>query len=78
MQDCTGVAKISDDLIISGTNTANTNKQLEKVLARLKDGGLTLIKVKCVFHMPDLPFFGVVLITITSRLWSNQRESQSS
>ena len=61
LQDCSGTANISDDIIIYGPNTAEHDKRLEKVLTRLKDRGLTLNKEKCVFHMPKLTFMGLVL-----------------
>ena len=61
LQDCSGTANISDDIIIYGPNTSEHDKRLEKVLTRLKDGGLTLNKEKCVFHMPKLTFMGLVL-----------------
>ena len=61
LQDCSGTANISDDIIIYGPNTAEHDKRLEKVLTRLRDRGLTLNKEKCVFHMPKLTFIGLVL-----------------
>ena len=61
LQDCSGTANISDDIIIYGPNTAEHDKRLEKVLTRLRDRGLTLNKEKCVFHMPKLTFMGLVL-----------------
>ena len=61
LQDCSGTANSSDDIIIYSPNTAEHDKRLEKVLTRLKDRGLTLNKEKCVFHMPKLTFMGLVL-----------------
>ena len=61
LQDCSGTANNSDDIIIYGPNTAEHEERLEKVLTRLKDRGLTLNKEKCVFHMPKLTFMGLVL-----------------
>lgn len=61
LQDCSGTANISDDIIIYGPNTAEHDKRLEKVLTRSRDRGLTLNKEKCVFHMPKLTFMGLVL-----------------
>ena len=55
---CSGTSNISDDMIIYGPyyghNRAEYDKRLEKVLTRLKDGGLTLIKEKCVFYISHL------------------------
>ena len=52
LHDCSGTANISDDIIVYGSDTAEHDVRLEKVLARLKDKGLTLNEEKCVFHMP--------------------------
>ena len=69
LQDCSGTANISDDIIIYGPNTSEHDKRLEKVLTRLKDRGLTLNKEKCVFHIAKAHIYGPR--TITSRHWSN-------
>ena len=61
LHDCSGTANISDDIIVYGSDTAEHDVRLEKVLARLKDKGLTLNEEKCVFHMPKLTFMGLVL-----------------
>ena len=57
LQDCSGTANISDDNIVYGPGT----EELEKVLMRLRDRGLTLNEEKCVFHMTKLTLIGVVL-----------------
>ena len=54
LHDRSGTANISDDIIVYGSDTAEHDVRLEKVLARLRDKGLTLNEEKCVFHMPKL------------------------
>lgn len=61
LQDCSGTANISDDIIVYGRDIEEHNKRLEKVLMRLRDRGLTLNEEKCVFHMLKLTFMGLVL-----------------
>lgn len=60
LQDCSGTANISDDIIVYG-HDIEEHKQLEKVPMRLRDRGLTLNDEKCVFLMPKLTFMGLVL-----------------
>ena len=38
LQDCEGVANISDDIIVHERSTEEPNKRLERVLERLKGG----------------------------------------
>jgi hypothetical protein len=61
LQDCSGTANISDDIIIYGSDQGEHDKRLEKVLTRLEERGLTLNKEKCVFDMPKLTFMGLLL-----------------
>ena len=61
LQDCSGTANISDDIIIYGSDQAEHDKRLEKVLTRFEERGLTLNKEKCVFDMPKLTFMGLFL-----------------
>ncbi|CAB4009281.1 Transposon Tf2-6 poly, partial [Paramuricea clavata] len=61
LQDCSGTANISDDIIIYGSDQGEHDKRLEKVLTRLEERGLTLNKDKCVFDMPKLTFMGLLL-----------------
>ena len=61
LQDCSGTANISDDIIIYGSDLAEHDKRLEKVLTRFEERGLTLNKEKCVFDMPKLTFMGLFL-----------------
>ena len=43
-----------------GKDTADHNGNLRQVLERIKDGGLTLNKKKCLFHQSSVKFFGFV------------------
>ena len=61
LNGCSGTANISDDIIVYGSDTAEYDERLEKVLTRLRGKGLTLNEEKCVFHMPKLTFMGLVL-----------------
>ena len=53
-----GTSNISDDMIMYGPyygpSRAEYDKRLEKVLTRLEDRGLTLIKEKFVFYISHL------------------------
>lgn len=61
LNGCSGTANIWDDIIVYGSDTAEYDERLEKVLTRLRGKGLTLNEEKCVFHMPKLTFMGLVL-----------------
>ena len=61
LNDCSGTANISDDVIFHGSDTAEHDERLKNVLTRLRVKGLTLNEEKCVFHMPKLTFMGLVL-----------------
>ena len=61
LNDCSGTANISDDIIVYGSDTAEHDERLKKVLTRFRDKGLTLSEEKCVFHMPKLTFMDLVL-----------------
>jgi hypothetical protein len=41
LQDCSGTASISDDIIIYVSDQAEHDKRLENVLTRLEERGLT-------------------------------------
>ena len=61
LQDCEGVANISDDIIVHGRNTEEHDTRLQQVLERLKEKNLTLNAEKCKFHMTQMVFMGLVL-----------------
>ena len=60
LQDCEGVANISDDIIVHGRNTEHDTR-LQQVLERLKEKNLTLNAEKCKFNMTQMVFMGLVL-----------------
>jgi hypothetical protein len=61
LQDGSGTDNISDDIIIYGSDQAEYDKRLEKVLTRLEERGLSLNKENCVFDMPKLTFMCLLL-----------------
>lgn len=58
---CIGYQKISDDIVAYGTDVAEHEERLKKVLHMLKERGLTLNKKKCVFRMNEIEFMGHLL-----------------
>ena len=58
LHGCPGVRNISDDIIVYGKNQAEHDQNLEAVLQRIKDKGLTLNKQKCLFGVSEITFFG--------------------
>ena len=65
---CTGYQNISDDIVAYGTDIAEHDKRLKKVLHTLKERGLTLNKKKCVFRMNEIEFMGHLLSESESRV----------
>ena len=57
------VANIADDLVIYGTDLAEHNSNLRKVLTLLEEQGLTVNGEKCQLRLPMLTFFGHELST---------------
>uniref|UniRef100_H2ZZ81 Gypsy retrotransposon integrase-like protein 1 n=1 Tax=Latimeria chalumnae TaxID=7897 RepID=H2ZZ81_LATCH len=55
-----GALSISDDILVYGVSTEDHNTNLQDVLQRLREKGLTLNKQKCVFNKSNLEFFGYV------------------
>ena len=53
LHGCPGVRNISDDIIVYGKNQAEHDQNLEAVLQRIKDKGLTLNKQKCLFGVSE-------------------------
>ena len=56
-----GQENISGDIIVHGKDQKEHDLQLEKVIVRLKERGLTLNAEKCQFSMDKLTFFSMVL-----------------
>ena len=61
LQGCEGAQNISDDIIVHGTDRAQHDERLRKVLQRICEKGLPLNKDKCQFCMTQLVFMGHVL-----------------
>ena len=55
---CPGVANMADDVIIYGVTVEEHDRNLFKVLQRLRERGLTLNGRKCEFRLSQLTFFG--------------------
>jgi hypothetical protein len=78
LQDCSGTANISDDIMIfDGSDQAEHDKRLEKVLTRLEERGLTLNKEKCVFDMPKLTFCQTVVLVLQKKRLSGRGSSRA-
>ncbi|PFX28322.1 Uncharacterized protein K02A2.6 [Stylophora pistillata] len=58
LHGCEGVANMADDLIVHGCGIKEHDRNLQAILTRLKDKGLTLNGDKCQFRLPELKFFG--------------------
>ena len=58
LKGCTGVANISDDLIVHGKDIEEHDVRLFAVLGRLSEVGLTVNGDKCQFRLTKLTFFG--------------------
>ena len=61
LQGCPGVKNISDDLIVFGKTQQEHDVNLNGVLSRLQDRGLTLNGEKCKFNVPEITFFGYAI-----------------
>ena len=56
-----GVANIADDLVVHGKDSEEHDRNLIKVLERLKERGLTVSAEKCTFRMTKVVFMGLLL-----------------
>ena len=56
-----GVANIADDLVVHGQGSEEHDRNLIKVLERLKERGLTVNAEKCTFRMTKVVFMGLLL-----------------
>ena len=56
-----GQENISDDIIVHCKHQEEHDLQLEKVIVRLKERGVSINAEKCQFIMDKLTFFGMVL-----------------
>ena len=64
---CEGAYNIHDDIIIYVRSVEEPDNRLQKTIECIRDKGPTLNPEKCVFRMPQLPFMGYLLSTLT--LW---------
>lgn len=58
IQGIPGARNISDNIIIFGSNKAEHDSNLHRVLERLREKGLKLNKDKCVFSKSSVSFYG--------------------
>ncbi|CAB4023777.1 Transposon Tf2-9 poly, partial [Paramuricea clavata] len=58
LQGLPGVRNISDDIIVFGKTKDEHDQNLNNVIQRLQESGLTLNKDKCLFGVSNLTFFG--------------------
>ena len=56
-----GVANIADELVVHGQDSEERDRNLIKVLERLKERGLTVNAEKCTFRMTKVVFMGLLL-----------------
>jgi hypothetical protein len=56
--DITGQVSCHDDILVFGSDKAELESRVEKVLVRLSESGLTLNGDKCQFNRPEVVFFG--------------------
>ena len=56
-----GVANIADELVVHGQDSEEHDRNLIKVLERLKERGLTVNAEKCTFRMTKVVFMGLLL-----------------
>lgn len=56
-----GVANIANDLVVHGKDSEEHDRNLIKVLERLKERGLTVSAEKCTFRMTKVIFVGLLL-----------------
>ena len=55
-----GVLNVSDDILVYGKSPEEHDKNLQQVLLRLREKGLTLNKKKCVFGRDNLKYLGYI------------------
>jgi len=69
-----GVANIAGDLVVHGQDSEEHDRNLIKVLERLKERGLTVNAKKCTFRMTKVVFMGLLLTRHGNR--ANQGKGQ--
>ena len=61
IQDCPGAYKLHDDLQVVGANGEEHDENLERVMCRLQESGLTLNYDKCEIGVDSMIYMGNVL-----------------
>ena len=61
LQGLHGVRNIVDDIIVWGRTQTEHDDNLQALLQRLRETGLTAKKSKCLFNMDSLWFYGMIL-----------------
>ena len=59
IQGCKGVIQIKDDVLVHGVGAAH-DQNLEEVLQRFDEAGLTFRREKCQFGVPEVKWFGMI------------------
>ena len=75
LQGCPGIQNISNDIIVFRKTRQEHDHNLDIVLQRLKDSGLTLNQDKFLFGVPNLTFFWSRIVSI--RCQPRHQESRS-
>ena len=58
LEGCKNVVNIADDIIVYGSNEQEHDVNLEAVMQRLQEKGLTVNSSKCLFKASEISFFG--------------------
>ena len=61
LEGCTGVVVHMDDVMVYGKDTDTHNRNLQAVLQRLKEAGMTLNGAKCEFGKKRIKFLGRII-----------------
>ena len=61
LRDLPRVAVYLDDIVVAGVDEADHLANLDKVMSRLSDAGLTLRQSKCAFGLPSIEYLGHVI-----------------
>ena len=56
-----GIANISDDILVFGQSVESHNQNLIKCLSILRDNGLTINRDKCEFLVTELAYYGFII-----------------